>query len=382
MAEPSSRLIIFSEGGNSAAFQRDGWSFPEPGYTWSVGRQSGLVVPRVGWDSDGLLAFEIAPHLHPDLRAYQRLRIVVNGHAVSHLLVSERQVVTCWLPYALLAGHPLLTIGFEHPDAFAPSAIDPRAEDDRPLALTFFWLRLESLSAAPLPRATPPRPPAAGSSILADASADVAAAAAAPLLRPSPVSGSAALLQHFICLDAPAFEAFHRASGLAPSAIRGGNPDIWTRAAAAAWQGLGAPENIQIRVRAGKFWVRDLCYGFEYCAEESFTGGAPEAVFDTATRELPARARVLHAALGQGGRIFVLDPQARTPDAFRDLVPLLRSAAADNCLLLLTVAEAGSEAVVESLAPRLIAARIPDGAGPEAWLDICRRVLELRATMR
>jgi hypothetical protein len=136
--------IRFGRHGNAGSYEREGWSVPEDGYTWSLGGKSILVLPL---DADPRASMNLTLRGFPLLLAgtltSQRVRIAVNGQAVAEWLLSENgaQQLTVGIPDKALVGSRSIEISLEMPDARSPKEIGYNG-DVRILAVAFMDLRL------------------------------------------------------------------------------------------------------------------------------------------------------------------------------------------------------------------------------------------------
>ena len=104
----ASELVIrFCTGGNSERFRGPGWSQPEPDYMWTLGRSSGLDVPRPRVAGTYLMLLEIRPFLWTQ-QPGQRLGVLVNGTEVGNFFVSgpEPRIFTRGIPPPILLRSP------------------------------------------------------------------------------------------------------------------------------------------------------------------------------------------------------------------------------------------------------------------------------------
>ena len=75
--------ISFGTDGNAVNYQLDGWSFPEHGFTWSLGFKSTFRIIPPSDGQDLLLIFEGAPYLHSPSPSAQVIRVVHSGQEVT-----------------------------------------------------------------------------------------------------------------------------------------------------------------------------------------------------------------------------------------------------------------------------------------------------------
>ena len=128
---------------------REGWGAAEAFGAWMTGERSVLILPPPP-RSDARLVMQalIGPLLIPGAVDQQRLRILVNGHVVTAVHLTQLHQVNCEIPAEAVQDAAQLEIVFEHPDAVRP--IDHgTGEDARALAGSIWSLTL--LAESPLP---------------------------------------------------------------------------------------------------------------------------------------------------------------------------------------------------------------------------------------
>ncbi|HQT78147.1 MAG TPA: hypothetical protein PLD10_13915, partial [Rhodopila sp.] len=131
-----STVVIFGQEGNAQPAQGYGWSGPEPGYTWSVGERSLLILPTPGEADEYWLEMDVTPFVLPPLLPRQRLDVIVGGTVVHSFDPVVRGVVTCAIPGALVAGQDQIEIVLNHPHAASPLLVSGQG-DDRRLGVAF-----------------------------------------------------------------------------------------------------------------------------------------------------------------------------------------------------------------------------------------------------
>ena len=57
--------IAFGIGGNSQTHLGDGWSQPEPAFTWATGTESHLQVPRNPGADEYVMTLDVVPFIVP-----------------------------------------------------------------------------------------------------------------------------------------------------------------------------------------------------------------------------------------------------------------------------------------------------------------------------
>jgi hypothetical protein len=140
------REIAFGLDGNAAAFQVSGWANPEPGFTWAVGKESTLVLPRNS-NADLMMSLACWPFVHPNFLKAQRMTVLADGAEIGQFRLSGRTRLQCPIPAAQRSREPLLIIRFLSPDATRRSAHEPEHPDTRELSFAFKRISLHRLGA-------------------------------------------------------------------------------------------------------------------------------------------------------------------------------------------------------------------------------------------
>ena len=81
----SSFAIDFGQDGNSHLFRKEGWSEPEPRYTWTTGLASSLELPRPEEPGEYLLELNVHPFISDGKISSQKLRVMINDAEVGDL---------------------------------------------------------------------------------------------------------------------------------------------------------------------------------------------------------------------------------------------------------------------------------------------------------
>ena len=144
MAAELELTIDFGASGNSQSFLGGGWARPEPTFTWAVGSESHILVPRDA--DDYILTLDVVPFVRlPELSA-QRLIVLVNGTVVGSSAFSRPALLGYRISADRVGKSGQLTIVLQHPDAARPSEFESSA-DERLLAFSLAEARLYRVSA-------------------------------------------------------------------------------------------------------------------------------------------------------------------------------------------------------------------------------------------
>jgi hypothetical protein len=135
--------LAFGANGNSRSFTVDGWSRPEPQYTFNNGHEARLVLPKL-FDSDRYeLSIDVWPFVVRDRLPVQHIEIIVRGSPVMHAAADsrERRVMRCEIPPHVVDGCESVDITFRFPDAAAPAGVNDDSSDTRILAFAFLGVK-------------------------------------------------------------------------------------------------------------------------------------------------------------------------------------------------------------------------------------------------
>lgn len=143
----SSFAIDFGQDGNSHLFRKEGWSEPEPRYTWTTGLASSLELPRPEEPGEYLLELNVHPFISDGKISSQKLRVTINDAEVGDFDVRVTSSLECLLPWDLLKADRSVSVKFEHPFAASRRSINGEA-DERLIALAFQRISLRKLQEA------------------------------------------------------------------------------------------------------------------------------------------------------------------------------------------------------------------------------------------
>jgi len=134
--------IRFGKEGDCRDYLGEGWTRPEPGLTWTVGRRATLLLPKPLVPIALLVSLRAHP-FRPVARPFQRVVASVDGQLVGRMLLTEADDFRFWIPKDVVesAGDPLI-LSLDLPDAGRPADFDGSA-DDRMLGLSCHHLTVE-----------------------------------------------------------------------------------------------------------------------------------------------------------------------------------------------------------------------------------------------
>ncbi len=147
MAAELEMIVGFGASGNSLGHLGGGWAQAEADFTWAIGAESHVLIPRAHDDEDYVVTLDVIPFVRPPELPKQRLIVSVNGEVVGSSAINRPTLLGYRIPRELVARSERLLITLQHPDAARPSALTDGA-DNRLLA---FSVRSLSLYRAPAP---------------------------------------------------------------------------------------------------------------------------------------------------------------------------------------------------------------------------------------
>lgn len=147
MAIDCDLTIDFAASGNSLAFLGGGWARSEDRFTWGIGAESHLLLPRLELADEYVLTLDVVPFIHAPELPSQRLIVSVNDTVVGSTDLSRPALLGYRIPTSLARRAERMVVTLQHPDAARPADFSDNA-DTRSLAF--------ALSEAKLYRVTNP----------------------------------------------------------------------------------------------------------------------------------------------------------------------------------------------------------------------------------
>lgn len=126
-------VISFAASGNSLGFLGGGWARAEAEFTWGVGAESHLVLPRIPAADEYVLTLDVVPFVHTPELPSQRLIVSVNDTVVGSADLSRPTLLGYRIPAALARRSDRMLVTLQHPDAARPRDFSD-TQDDRYLA--------------------------------------------------------------------------------------------------------------------------------------------------------------------------------------------------------------------------------------------------------
>jgi lipopolysaccharide transport system ATP-binding protein len=127
--------IIFAADGNCAKYLSSGWSYPEPGHCWTLGKLAVLAVEFPAASGGVILSAEVSPFLPPGTQA-QTVELIVADRPIKQWTVAHLMTLEAEIPAGMLAEHAETQLWFRLPDAVSASTAG-LSEDSRELGLAF-----------------------------------------------------------------------------------------------------------------------------------------------------------------------------------------------------------------------------------------------------
>jgi len=148
--------IKFGTSGNSLAHLGGGWARSEPEFTWCLGAESHIILPRLEPAEEYIITLDVVPFVHAPELPSQRLIVSVNDAVVGSSALFRPTLLGYRISRAMLNASERVLITLQHPDAARPRDFSEN-DDDRDLSFSMFELRLYRVTNAPEVRATLPQ---------------------------------------------------------------------------------------------------------------------------------------------------------------------------------------------------------------------------------
>jgi len=133
-------IISFAIQGNATQYQTRGWSYPEAGFTWTIGERTELLLPVKDANSNLTLTADIVPFLVSGKINSQRVKLYINDRSVGEWNVDRSGQYKVEVPQGYLVDDSIRIV-FELPDAASPSEMGI-SSDPRPLAISLKSMKL------------------------------------------------------------------------------------------------------------------------------------------------------------------------------------------------------------------------------------------------
>ncbi len=368
--------LRFGVKGNDSSHLAVGWSFPEDGFTWTLGDECMILLDRPSEPGDYLLQVNCKPATEPPDIPAQRVYVMVNRWFAGKQILDRYRTIVCRIGWSVIRDQPRMSVGFLLPDAFRPCDVSD-STDMRRIALAVSRMTLVRLPAEKLPM------------IAASASAPVGRTVteiARPLAETRSVVPKeeetdaviAERLLEFESLGADAeFGLVQRSAGAEPLALlRFAEAPIETLLAALAsrFEGIGEPGNVAIELRGREFMVRDGRYGFLWHSWTYEGQANPRQVQERETRNLQFLRSKLVEDLQQGHKLLLYKRAAPLASAELDrLLTLLRGYGPTRLLVVEEADATHPPGTAERVGAHLLRGRVSRFAPPDNATDIATR---------
>ena len=389
-AEPA-LSIVFGAEGNARPYLRDGWANPEPNFVWTAGPVSRLEIPKPRGAREYLLRLSAGPFVMKERLPSQRLTLAVNGIVLGTAVATERAIIECNVPQAVLGGGDVAELTFTLPDAARP--IDVTGADDQ-RTLAFAVERLELFDGNALPSdgvtepcvvrseepvaAPPPEPVSALASVEPVTATSSAPEAALPLSE---------LMLRFESLGENCeFGLVQRRCGAEPLGLfRFASAPLPKLIAAldARFEGLSEPANLEVQLSPNgrEYLVTDKRFQLLYHAWVMAGEMTAEEVHRREVRRLPLLIRKLSEDLSQAEKIFVFHGmEPLSSEQAGELLARLRAYGA-NTLLWVELADAEhrpgtielcGDGLLKGYIDRFAPGENAHDLSLDCWVELCR----------
>jgi hypothetical protein len=148
MAFECALTINFGTAGNSLAYLGGGWAPSEPGFTWGVGPESHIVLPRLEKADAFVLTLDVVPFIRAPQLLAQRLVVSINETTVGCSELSRPTLLGYRFAASMIGGSERMVVTLQHPDAARPMDLADNA-DERRLSFALSEARLYRVTTAP-----------------------------------------------------------------------------------------------------------------------------------------------------------------------------------------------------------------------------------------
>jgi hypothetical protein len=379
--------IEFGLDGNARSHCLHGWSGPEKGFTWTIGPESALLLPRPAAPFGFFLEITAVPFVIPGSLPAQEVGIRVNGNLVGHISMQAEGTWSLYVP-PVPSGWDRIVLTFEHPDAGRPIDFGSGA-DGRSLALSMRAIRILTLTALK------PNSSMRRSHIRLrhtdEAEADKALIEVQSVTDIPPVD----LVTRFETLgDNCEFGLFQRSCGAEPLGLLRFST-AWLqpvlRGLDTDFIGLGNPVHVDPQLDAngrGEWVVYERQYSLRYHTYVWQNQATREQILEQESRKLGFLRRKLMEDVADGRKMFIYK-RAIPPLPLEEVMPLFLALNrhAPNQLLWVVAADAEhSVGLVEEVVPGLLRGHIdrfaPGDMVPQlsvsGWLAVCANAFLLQ----
>jgi hypothetical protein len=141
MAVVCALTISFGAAGNSLAYLGGGWARSEPKFTWGVGAESHLLLPRLEAVDEYVLTLDVVPFVHPPELPSQRLIVSVDDTVLGSADLFRPTLLGYRIPADVVHRAERMVVTLQHPDATRPNEVSDN-KDNRLLAFALSEAKL------------------------------------------------------------------------------------------------------------------------------------------------------------------------------------------------------------------------------------------------
>ena len=368
--------LDFGVNGRETSQLAVGWSFPEDGFTWTVGNESMILLDRPSQPGDYLLQVTAKPAVEPGKVPVQRVYVLVNRWYAGKQLVTRHGTFECRVGWDVIRDHERISVNFLLPDAFRPGEL-VAGSDLRTIALAVSNISLVRLRGAASSAAAPRAKPSLRES--ATSTATPLAATPGPLkIGDAMPAGGTPLSEQMLEFESlgadPEFGLVQRSAGAEPLALlRFAEAPIAALLAAleAGFEGVGEPASTGIGLRGREFVLLDRRYGLIWHSWTYEGQSNPQQVQDRKMRSLQFLRGKLLQDLQQGHKLLLYKSATPLAPAELDrLLALLRGYGPNRLLLVEPEAAMHRDGSVDRVREGLLRGYVARFAPPENGADI------------
>ncbi|WP_428488383.1 hypothetical protein [Rhodopila sp.] len=141
MAIECDLTINFGTAGNSLAYLGGGWARSEPDFTWGIGAESHIVLPKLQAADAYVLTLDVVPFVHTPALPSQRLIVSMNDTVIGSSDLSRPTLLGYRFSRGMIGPGERVLITLRHPDAARPTDFAANG-DDRFLAFALSEAKL------------------------------------------------------------------------------------------------------------------------------------------------------------------------------------------------------------------------------------------------
>ena len=132
-------MLHFGRDKPDVAMLGPGWSQPEPGFVWSIARQSHVALPPLREPGHYRVWIAGSPMQHPEALPEQTIIVLINGTEIGQVQLSAPSVLAFDLPPAAMTAGGKIVLTLRMPNAARPVDLGI-GNDDRLLGFCLRWL--------------------------------------------------------------------------------------------------------------------------------------------------------------------------------------------------------------------------------------------------